>query len=61
MVAEARRSKGMDTSRPPSMNALPSPSSGTSKQQIIEKKPKHKVLKEHFESLIQAICDEEDT
>jgi len=39
----------------------PPPTNPTSaKQEIIETKPKHKKLKEYFETIIEEICDEEE-
>lgn len=35
-------------------------SDSTSKQEIIETKPKHKKLKEYFESFIEDFCNEEE-
>ena len=32
----------------------------SAKQEIIETKPKHKKLKEYFETIIEEICDEEE-
>lgn len=57
-VQQARQEKGMQL--PNSIHSLPKPTSDISRATIIEKKPKHKVLKQYFETLIeQAINDEE--
>ena len=42
------------------MTINPAESRKSAKQEIIEKKPKHKKLKEHFESIIVRYTDEDD-
>ena len=45
-----------------SLHALPKPDSNVvTKKKIIEDKPKHKVLKEYFENLIERICSENES
>lgn len=57
-VQQARQEKGI---QPPSgLNALPKPTSEFTRASIIEKKPKHKVLKQYFETLIQQAVDEDE-
>ena len=42
------------------INSLPHPTGEINRAYIIEKKPKHKKLKIHFENLIAKIVDEEE-
>ena len=45
-----------------SIHSLPKPDSNlVTKKKIIEDKPKHKVLKEYFENLIERICSENES
>ena len=57
-VQQARQEKGVK--EPNSFSALPKPTSELTRASIIEKKPKHKVLKQYFETLIQQAIDEEE-
>lgn len=41
-----------------SIGGLPSPQKMSLKAEIIEKKPKHKKVKEYFEQIVQRACDE---
>jgi hypothetical protein len=57
-VQQARQEKGVQ--EPHGVSALPKPTSEFTRASIIEKKPKHKVLKQYFETLIQQAIDEEE-
>lgn len=57
-VQQARQEKGFEL--PKSINSLPKPSTEISRSVIIEKKPKHKVLKKYFEDIVQKALDEEE-
>lgn len=43
----------------PGFTGPPTPKS--LKQEIIEKKPKHKKLREHFEAIIERVCSENES
>jgi hypothetical protein len=57
-VQQARQEKGVQ--EPHGVSALPKPTIEFTRASIIEKKPKHKVLKQYFETLIQQAIDEEE-
>lgn len=57
-VQQARAEKGFEL--PQSIHSLPKPSSEVSRAVIIEKKPKHKVLKKYFDEIVQRAIDEDD-
>jgi len=57
-VQQARNESGM--TQPNSISALPKPTTEFTRASIIEKKPKHKVLKQYFEALVQQAIDEEE-
>lgn len=59
MMNANRQANGI-TSKMTTVSLNP-PTSKSSKQEIIEKKPKHKKLKEHFEDIIARVCDENES
>ena len=59
-VQQTRSEKGMGKEVPPSINSLPKPSNDITRATIIEKMPKHKVLKVYFEELVQRCIDDDD-
>ena len=59
-VQQTRNEKGM-VKEVPSINSLPKPSNDITRAMIIEKKPKHKVLKTYFEELVEKLIDEDDS
>jgi len=58
-VQQARNEKGMGKEIP-AINSLPKPSNDITRATIIEKMPKHKVLKVYFEELVQRCIDDDD-
>jgi hypothetical protein len=56
-VQQARQEKGVEVK---GLTSLPKPTSEFTRASIIEKKPKHKVLKQYFESLIKQAIDEDE-
>jgi hypothetical protein len=58
-VQENRLSKGH--AMRDSIHNLPHPTNEVTRAYIIEKKPKHKVLKTYFEELVQEIIDDDTT
>lgn len=58
-VQQTRSEKGMGK-EVPSIHSLPKPSNDITRATIIEKKPKHKMLKVYFEELVQRCIDDDD-
>ncbi len=58
-LQQTRQEKGYEL--PKSIHSLPKPSSEVTRAVIIEKKPKHKVLKTYFEEIVQRAIDEDET
>jgi hypothetical protein len=59
-VQQTRNEQGMNK-EVPSIHSLPKPSNEVTRATIIEKKPKHKVLKTYFEELVEKLIDEDDS
>jgi len=56
-MLENRKAQGLTSKAIPNIHGLPSPGND-SKADIIENKPKKKVVMEHFKSLIERYCNE---
>ena len=57
-VAQNRQERGLEM--PQSIHSFPKPSTEVTRSIIIEKKPKHKVLKKYFEEIVQRAIDEDE-
>ena len=59
MMSANRQTNGI-TSQMATVSITP-PTPKSSKQEIIEKKPKHKKLREHFEAIVERVCSENES
>jgi hypothetical protein len=59
MMSANRQTNGI-TSKMATVSITP-PTPKSSKQEIIEKKPKHKKLREHFEAIVERVCSENES
>jgi hypothetical protein len=60
MIAN-RQAQGITNKMASTTISSPAQSRKSSKHEIIEKKPKHKKVKVHFESIIDRACDENES